>query len=91
MKHYPRVQIGLRKFPLQTLHTALIIVVPNSPSPSFFSDRDASRWNLDPQQVQKRRKLFWELMYQDGVHVRVLAGPLTTPLLISFAFFASPR
>ncbi|KAF9646325.1 hypothetical protein BDM02DRAFT_3118827 [Thelephora ganbajun] len=42
--------------------------------------REASRWNLDPQQVQKRRRLFWELMFQDGVRSLSLGRPPTMSL-----------
>ncbi|KAG1769830.1 hypothetical protein EDD22DRAFT_868114 [Suillus occidentalis] len=30
------------------------------------SDRDCARWQLPPQEVQKRRALFWELFITDG-------------------------
>lgn len=42
--------------------------------------REPSRWNLEPQQVQKRRRLFWELMYQDGVRSLSLGRPPTMSL-----------
>lgn len=42
--------------------------------------REASRWNLDSQQVQRRRKLFWELMFQDGVRSLSLGRPPTMSL-----------
>ncbi|KAF9779329.1 hypothetical protein BJ322DRAFT_455613 [Thelephora terrestris] len=42
--------------------------------------REPSRWNLEPQQVQKRRRLFWELMSQDGVRSLSLGRPPTMSL-----------
>jgi hypothetical protein len=35
----------------------------------FFSDRDSGKWNLDPEQTQKRRNLFYELLTYDSWQV----------------------
>ena len=37
-------------------------------------DRDSARWNLDPETVQRRRNLFWEIFSADVSHVRALLG-----------------
>lgn len=33
------------------------------------TDRDSSKWNLDPKLVQRRRNLFWEVFSADLSHV----------------------
>lgn len=68
----PRVQIGLRTS-LSPFPPRPCISTHTLAGFSYFaySDREPSRWNLEPQQVQKRRRLFWELMSQDGVRVSV--------------------
>lgn len=42
--------------------------------------REPSHWNLDPVYAQKRRHLFWCLMFQDGIRSLVLGRPPTMSL-----------
>lgn len=38
-----------------------------------ISDRDPARWKLDPRMVQRRRRVFWELLGHDQWKVVILA------------------
>ncbi len=41
-----------------------------------FTDRDSSGWNLNPEELQRRRRLFWELYTHDAWTVSSHCGHL---------------